>query len=42
MKKVRSILEMAVPVWHPALSHSDSAQIEHVQKAALRIILGKA
>ena len=41
MKKVRSILEMAVPVWHPNLSQSDSAKIERVQKAALRIILGK-
>ena len=41
MKKVRSILEMAVPVWNPALSQSDSAKIERVQKAALRIILGK-
>ena len=40
MKKVRSVLEMAVPVWHPALTKSDSAQIERVQKAALRIILG--
>ena len=41
MKKVRSILEMAVPVWHPNLIQSDSAKIEHVHKAALRIILGK-
>ena len=40
-KKVRSILEMAVPVWHPALTKGDSYQIERVQKAALRIILGK-
>ena len=25
MKKVRSVLEMAVPVWHPALTKTDSA-----------------
>ena len=31
---------MAVPVWHPALIKADSAKIERVQKAALRIILG--
>ena len=41
MKKVRSVLEMAVPVWHPALTKTDSAQIERVQKAALRIILAE-
>ena len=41
IKKVRSVLEMAVPVWHAALTKSDTAQIERVQKAALRIILGE-
>ena len=27
IKKVRSVLEMAVPVWHAALTKSDTAQI---------------
>ena len=32
---------MAVPVWNPNLTKDDSDKIEHVQKAALRIILGQ-
>jgi hypothetical protein len=40
IKQVRSVLELAVPAWHPGLTLSDSLDIERVQKAALHIILG--
>ena len=40
IKQVRSILELAVPAWHGALSQADSLDIERVQKCALHIILG--
>ena len=33
--------KVAVPVWQPALTNHDRAQIERVQKTALSIILGK-
>ena len=39
-KEVRSLLELAVPVWHSGLNKLQSAQIERVQKTAFRIILG--
>ena len=39
-KQVRSVLEMAVPVWHPALTLKDTKQIERFQKCAFYIILG--
>ena len=38
-KEIRSILEMAVPVWHSGLTKQQSADIENVQKIALKIIL---
>ena len=38
-KEVRSILEMAVPVWHPGLTRQQSTDIENVQKMAMKIIL---
>ena len=38
-KEVRSHLELAVPVWHSGLKKHQSAQIERIQKSALRIIL---
>ena len=38
-KEVRSILEMAVPVWHAGLTNKQTADIEKVQKLAFRIIL---
>ena len=41
-KEIRSILEFAVPVWHSAITKSDSRQIENVQKAAFKIILGES
>ena len=39
-KQVRSLLELAVPVWQPAFTQHESKQIERVQKAAFHIILG--
>ena len=38
-KEIRSILEMAVPVWHSGLSNQQTADIESIQKVAMRIIL---
>ena len=38
-KEVRSLLEMAVPVWHSSLTIKQTNQIERVQKAALSIVL---
>ena len=40
LKEIRSILEMAVPVWHSGLTLKLSRDIERVQKVALCIILG--
>ena len=41
MKQVRSVLELAVPVWQPALTKHEEKQIERVQRCALYIILGE-
>ena len=40
IKQVRSILELAVPAWHAAITQSERKDIERVQKTALHIILG--
>ena len=40
-KEVRSLLEMAVPVWHSGLTALQTIKIERVQKAALAIITGE-
>ena len=40
IKQVRSVLELAVPVWHSSLTVADKISIERVQKSALHIILG--
>ena len=40
IQQVRSVLEMAVPVWHPGLTISNKIDIERVQKSACHIILG--
>ena len=37
---IRPIVEYAVPVWHSGLTKKQTAQIERIQKRALRIILG--
>ena len=39
-KQVRSVLELAVPVWQPGLTQQEVEQIERVQKCALHIIMG--
>ena len=39
-KEVRSILELAVPVWHSGLTKQQSMEIERIQKISFRIILG--
>ena len=39
-KQKRCVLEMAVVVWTPGLTKSESVQIERVQKCALHVILG--
>ena len=41
-KQVRSVLELAVPVWQPALTQQEVKQIERVQRCALYIIMGDA
>ena len=41
IKQVRSVLELAVPVWHPSLTLLEKSNIERVQKAALYIILAE-
>ena len=41
IKQVRSIMEMACPIWHPALTKADSRALERVQMSALAIILGE-
>ena len=41
-KQVRSLLEMAVPVWQAGLTKQESYQIERVQRTALHIILGES
>ena len=38
VKEIRLILEMAVPVWHSGLTKKQSADIESVQKTAMKII----
>ena len=38
-KEIRSVLELAVPVWHGGLTAKQSRDIERVQKTALFIIL---
>ena len=40
IKQVRSVLELAVPAWHPGLTVNEAIDIERVQRAALHIILG--
>ena len=39
IKEIRSILEMAVPVWHPGLTKLQSREIENIQKISFKIIL---
>ena len=39
---IRSILEQSCVVWHSSLSQENSDDLERVQKAAVKIILGKS
>ena len=39
IKEIRSIVELAVPVWHPGLTGKQTNEIERIQKLAMRIIL---
>ena len=41
-KQVRCVLEMAAPVWTPALTKCQIAQIERVQKTVCAVILGSS
>ena len=38
-KEIRSVLELAVPVWHPGLTVNQKKSIESIQKLAFKIIL---
>ena len=39
IKEIRSLLELAVPAWHSGLTKSQSADIERVQRVAVKVIL---
>ena len=39
-KQIRSILELAVPVWHGGITLSEQIDLERVQRSATHIILG--
>jgi hypothetical protein len=41
IKQVRSILELAVPVWHSGITQIERIDIERIQKSAAHIILGE-
>ena len=38
VKQVRSLLELAVPAWHGAITKEERDDIERVQKGALHVI----
>ena len=38
-KEIRSIVEMAVPVWNPGITKQQAVDIERIQKLAFKIIL---
>ena len=40
VKQMRSVLELAVPVWHSSLTVADKLDIERMEKAALHVIFG--
>ena len=37
---IRPVLEQSAPVWHGSITEEDSADLERVQKAAVRVIMG--
>ena len=42
VKEIRSILKLAIPVWHSRLTLKLSGDIERIQKGALSIIWGES
>ena len=38
---IRSLLEQSATVWHSSLTEENSADLERVQKSAVKIILGE-
>ena len=40
-KQIRSVLELAAPVWHPNITIHEEKQIERIQKTAFYVILGE-
>ena len=40
-KQIRSVLELAVPVWQGALTLEDKTEIERIQKSLAHIIMGE-
>ena len=41
VKQIRSVLELAVPVWHSGITLIEQVDIERIQKSASHIILGE-
>ena len=41
IKQIRSVLELAVPAWHGAITQEERVDIERIQKSAAHIILGE-
>ena len=37
---IRPVLEQSAPVWHSSLTEENSSDLERVQKAAIRTIMG--
>ena len=42
IKHIRSVLELAVPAWHGAITQAERVTIERIQKSASNIILGES
>ena len=41
IKQIRSVLELAAPAWHGAITKEEVINIERIQKSAAHIILGE-
>ena len=39
-KQIRSVMELAAPAWHSAISQAERQDLERIQKSACHIILG--
>ena len=42
IKHIRSVLELAVPAWHGAITQAERLTIERIQKSATNIIMGES